>query len=155
VLSSACYRVLNRGDSLEALDFDGMRHQFQVNTMGPLRAVKALLPKLGSGSKVVLVTSRMGSIEDNTSGAYYGYRVSKAGLNQAGMSLSIDLNKRNSSVGIFHPGYVVTYMTAASAGAPNMISTTESVTGMIAGIDKMDLQNSGTFWHTNGQVLPW
>jgi len=70
-------RVLAR-DSLEDLDFDGMRRQFEVNALGPLRVTRALLPNLGAGSKVAVITSRMGSIADNGSGGYYGYRMSKA-----------------------------------------------------------------------------
>ena len=64
-------------------DFERIRRQFEVNSIGPLRVVHALLPNLGRGSKVAIITSRMGSISDNTSGSRYGYRMSKAAVNIA------------------------------------------------------------------------
>ena len=79
------------GQKLESLDFSSAAFQFEVNALGPLRVTKALLGTLGAGSKIGIITSRMGSIADNTSGAYYGYRMSKAAVNMAGMSLARDL----------------------------------------------------------------
>ena len=90
--------------SLEKLDVDSIRRQFEVNALGPLRLTHALLPSLKAGSKVVLMTSRMGSIDDNTSGGSYGYRMSKVALSMAGKSLSHDLKPHNISVAILHPG---------------------------------------------------
>lgn len=63
------------------------------------------------GSKVVMITSRMGSIGDNTSGGYYGYRMSKVALSMAGKSLVHDLKPRQIAVAILHPGLVSTAMT--------------------------------------------
>jgi NAD(P)-dependent dehydrogenase (short-subunit alcohol dehydrogenase family) len=138
------------GVSLANLDFDSMRRQFEVNALGPLRVTKALLGNLSKGSKVVLMTSRMGSIEDNTSGGSYGYRMSKVALCMAGKSLSHDLKTQGISVAILHPGLVQTRMTGFSG-----ITTEESVKGLLARIDGLTLGNTGTFWHSNGEVLPW
>lgn len=102
--------VLDR-DGLEPLDVDAMRRQLEVNTLGPLKVTAALLPCLGRGARVGLVTSRMGSISDNTSGGYYGYRMSKAALNAAGASLALDLKPRGVAVALLHPGFVRTEMT--------------------------------------------
>jgi short-subunit dehydrogenase len=77
--------------TLENLDFESIREQFEVNALGALRVTHALLSNLKPGSKIVLMTSRMGSIEDNTSGSSYGYRMSKVALSMAGKSLSLDL----------------------------------------------------------------
>jgi NAD(P)-dependent dehydrogenase (short-subunit alcohol dehydrogenase family) len=93
----------------------------------------------------------MGSIEDNGSGGRYGYRMSKAALNAAGKSLAIDLRRRNVSVAILHPGFVQTRM----VGFAGYISPTESAQGLVARLDELTLANSGTFWHSNGEVLPW
>ena len=141
-----------RGSSLLDLDPDNILKQFKVNSLSPLCFTKAFLSNLVEGSKIILITSRMGSIQDNTSGGSYGYRMSKAALCMAGKSLSIDLHSKNISVGIIHPGLVSTSMTGFTSSG---ISPEESVNGMISIIDSLNLENSGTFWHSNGNILPW
>ncbi len=137
---------------LENLDFDSIRRQFEVNALGALRVTKALLPNLKEGSKIILMTSRMGSIEDNTSGGRYGYRMSKVALSMAGKSLSHDLKPKGIAVGILHPGLVSTRMTGFTESG---ITPEQSVKGLLARIDELNLENTGTFWHSNGNVLPW
>ncbi|MGG6238530.1 SDR family oxidoreductase [Nodosilinea sp. AN01ver1] len=138
--------------TLEDLDFDSIRQQFEVNAIGPLRVTKALLPNLSNGSKVALMTSRMGSIADNTSGGSYGYRMSKVALSMAGKSLAHDLKPRGIAVAILHPGLVETRMTGFTKSG---ITPAEAVQGLLARVDELTLENSGTFWHSNGEVLPW
>jgi len=137
-------------NSLDDLDFESLERQFRVNAVAPLRVTKALLPMIPQGGKVILMTSRMGSIEDNTSGGFYGYRMSKTALSMAGKSLAEDLKLRKIAVGILHPGMVKTRMTGFSG-----ITTTESVEGLLKRIEELNLENSGTFWHAKGEVLPW
>jgi len=139
------------GMSLDNLDLESVRLQFEVNALGPLRVTRSLLPALKDGAKIALVTSRMGSIADNDSGGSYGYRMSKAALNAAGVSLARDLNSRAIAVAILHPGYVRTDMT----GQSGLIDADESVAGLLRRIDELNLENSGSFWHSNGQLLPW
>ena len=117
-----------------------------------LRVTRTLLPNLHPGSKVVIMTSRMGSIEDNTSGGFYGYRMSKAAMSMAGKSLSYDLKPRGIAVAILHPGLVSTQMTGYTA---NGITPEESVTNLLQRIDQLTLDNTGTFWHAKGEELPW
>lgn len=136
--------------TLDNLDFDSIRQQFEINALGALRVTCALLPNLKEGAKVIMMTSRMGSIADNTSGDSYGYRMSKVALSMAGKSLSHDLKPRQISVAILHPGLVSTRMTNYSG-----ISPAESVKGLLARIEQLNLDNTGTFWHANGEVLPW
>lgn len=143
--------ILNRV-TLENLDFDSIRQQFEVNALGPLRVTHALLPNLKSGSKIALMTSRMGSIGDNTSGSSYGYRMSKVALSMAGKSLAHDLKGCGIAVAILHPGLVQTRMTNFTPGG---LTPEESVKGLLARIDALTLENTGTFWHANGEVLPW
>ncbi|MBD1909830.1 MULTISPECIES: SDR family oxidoreductase [unclassified Leptolyngbya] len=138
--------------TLDNLDFDSIREQFEVNALGALRVTHALLPNLSSGSKVVLMTSRMGSIGDNTSGSSYGYRMSKVALSMAGKSLAHDLKERGIAVAILHPGLVQTRMTHFTPGG---IPPEVSVQGLLARIHELTLENTGTFWHSNGEVLPW
>ncbi|MGF1603345.1 MAG: SDR family oxidoreductase [Thermosynechococcaceae cyanobacterium] len=138
--------------TLENLDIDSIHRQFEVNAVGPLRLTRALLPNLSAGSKVALMTSRMGSIDDNTSGGSYGYRMSKVALCMAGKSLSHDLKAKGIAVAILHPGLVQTRMTNFTNSG---ITPQTSVQGLLARIDQLTLENSGTFWHANGEVLPW
>ncbi|MGK7934214.1 MAG: SDR family oxidoreductase [Xenococcaceae cyanobacterium] len=138
--------------SLNSLDFSSIRRQFEVNALGSLRLTQALLPNLQRGSKIIMMTSRMGSIEDNTSGGSYGYRMSKVALSMAGKSLAIDLKPLGIAVAILHPGLVKTDMTAFNDSG---ITPAKSVKGLLARIDHLNLDNTGTFWHANGETLPW
>lgn len=148
--------ILNAGllinTSLENLDGESIRRQFEVNALAPLLLARALLPQLLPGSKLILMTSRMGSIDDNTSGGSYGYRMSKVALNIAGRSLAIDLKPRGIAVAILHPGLVRTRMIDFN---PQGISPEQAVRGLLARIEALTLESSGTFWHANGDVLPW
>ena len=92
-------------ETFRDLDFDEIRRNFEVNALGPLRVTHALRGRLADGAKIILITSRMGSIGDNGSGAYYGYRMAKAALNMAGVNLAHDFRGR-ASVAILHPGLV-------------------------------------------------
>lgn len=138
-------------ETLEGLNLDTIRHQFEVNTLAPLRVTQALLANLGKGSKIAITTSRMGSIEDNSSGQYYGYRMSKAAVNMAGKSLAMDLAKQGISVALLHPGHVKTKMTSNNGD----ITPDVSAAGMIKVMENLSSENSGGFWHTNGEKLPW
>ena len=138
--------------SLDRLDLASMRRQFEVNALAPLRLTKALLGQLQAGSKLILMTSRMGSIDDNSSGGSYGYRMSKVALNMAGRSLAIDLRPRGIAVAILHPGLVRTRMVNFNTQG---ISPEQAVRGLLQRIDALTLETSGTFWHANGDVLPW
>ncbi len=141
---------------LDSLDADAIRRQFEINALGPLRVTAALLPRLHAGSKVALITSRMGSIGDNTSGGAYGYRMSKAALNIAGVSLARDLAEREIAVTILHPGMVATDMTSRFGhDGPAMLAPTDAATNLLARIDELSLESSGRFWHSSGEELPW
>jgi NAD(P)-dependent dehydrogenase (short-subunit alcohol dehydrogenase family) len=139
------------GEKLGKLDAAAIRKQFEVNALAPLRLTDALRDRLGKGAKVALVTSRMGSIDDNTSGGAYGYRMSKAALNMAGKSLALDLKERGVAVTILHPGMVSTDMIGGHGGIPPR----DSARGLAARIDELTMGTSGGFWHVNGERLPW
>ena len=123
----------------------------EVNALAPVRVVEALRSNMRRGGKVALITSRMGSIGDNGSGGYYGYRMSKAALNAAGMSLARDLASSGIAVAILHPGYVRTDMTEGSGN----IEPADAAAQLVDRMDALTLETTGTFWHANGQVLPW
>ncbi len=136
---------------LDELDFESIERQFRVNAVGPLRVTHALLKNLRDGSKIGLVTSRMGSIADNGSGSSYGYRMSKTALNMAGVSLALDLKPKGILVAIIHPGFVQTDMVGGAGDIP----PSEAAQRIAARIEGLNEQNTGTFWHSNGDVLPW
>lgn len=137
--------------SFAQLNPDAIRRQFEVNALAPLCLTVALGEHFDRPAKVGLITSRMGSIADNTSGGSYGYRMSKAALNAAGKSLAHDLAGRGVAVGLLHPGWVQTDMTGHSGN----IQPDESARLLIERIDGLNADNSGTFWHCNGEELPW
>ena len=147
--------ILNAGvlsqERLESLDLDRIRHQFEVNALGPLRIVHALRENLQTGSQVAIITSRMGSVSDNTSGSMYGYRMSKAAVNMAGRSLSHDLREQGVAVGLLHPGFVRTGMT----GGNGNWNADEAAAALVQRVDEISLENSGSFRHANGEPLPW
>ena len=138
-------------DTLGSLDIDSLRLQMEVNAFAPLRICEALLPNLQAGGKIANITSRMGSIGDNDSGGRYGYRASKAAFNAFGRSLAIDLKKRGIAVAQLHPGFVKTRM----VNFGGLITPEESAAGLAARIAALNLENSGSFWHCNGEELPW
>jgi NAD(P)-dependent dehydrogenase (short-subunit alcohol dehydrogenase family) len=138
-------------ETLGDLNFDQIQQQFEVNALAPLRVTHTLLPLMQSGSKIANITSRMGSMTDNGSGSYYGYRASKAALNAFGKSLAQDLKKQSIAVAQLHPGFVQTRMVNFAGD----ISPVEAARGLIARIDELNMENTGSFWHSNGQLLPW
>ncbi|RCW73293.1 NAD(P)-dependent dehydrogenase (short-subunit alcohol dehydrogenase family) [Marinobacter nauticus] len=142
---------LLQDEQLGSIDFDFIRTQMEINAYAPLRVAEALTPLMGQGSKIANITSRMGSIADNDSGGRYGYRASKAALNAFGKSLAVDLKPRGIAVAQLHPGYVKTRM----VNFGGLISPEESARGLAERIANLTLENTGSFWHSNGEELPW
>ncbi len=139
-----------RLDSFPDIDEQQVIEQFRVNTLGPLKLTRALMSCLGTGSKVAIVSSRVGSIADNASGNNYGYRLSKVAANMLGANLAIDLKSDGIAVILLHPGLVATEMTGGAG-----ISADDAAKGLIRQIDALTLQSSGKFMHAEGYELPW
>lgn len=135
------------------IDYSSWTHSFLINTQAPMKMAEAFLPQVARSKKKLIVnlSSLMGSIADNGSGGSIFYRSSKAALNAAMKSLSIELKNRQIGVLIFHPGWVLTDM-----GGPNaLINVEQSVSGMRAVIDQFTLEQSGHFIKYDGSVMPW
>jgi len=130
---------------------ESIRRQFEVNALGPLRVIHALLPLLTKGSQIGIVSSRVGSLADNSSGGHYGYRMSKAAVNMAGVNLAHDLRSRGIAVLLLHPGYVRTGMTGGRGDKDAATAARELVELM----DRLGMAQTGTFWHAEGYALPW
>ena len=136
---------------IDAEGFASLRRQFEVNALGPLRVAQALLPHLRRDGKIAILTSRMGSVADNTSGGYYGYRASKAAVNAIGKSLAVDLAPRGIGVFLLHPGFVATDM----VGGRGDLAPAQAAQQLVACLDGLDIAQTGSFWHGNGTELPW
>ncbi|KQY55700.1 1-hydroxy-2-glutathionyl-2-methyl-3-butene dehydrogenase [Aeromicrobium sp. Root495] len=148
-------------DTIDTVDYDDVRNQFEINTVGPLRAVRALRDRLADGSKVGIFTSRVGSLNDNGSGGDYAYRISKAAANMVALNLSIDLAKEGVAVQALHPGLVNTNLLDVmnpedKEKAAAILATPESAAeGIISVLDQLTVETAGKFQHGNGDILPW
>ena len=138
-------------ETLDEPNLDAIRRQFEVNALAPLAVTSRLVKHLGAGSKVAVVTSRMGSMADNTSGSRYGYRMTKAAANMMGVSLARDLAPKGVAVAILHPGFVRTGMT----GHNGYIDPDEAAAGLLLRIDEATAGEEPVFRHANGELLPW
>lgn len=148
-------------DTLDTVDLDDARRQFEVNTLGPLRVVRELRGLLDDGAKVGILTSRVGSLGDNGSGGDYAYRISKAAANMVALNLHHDLSRHGVMVQALHPGMVRTHLLDvidpgqmqryASAFAP----PEQAAAQLVAVLDALTPQHAGRFQHADGTFLPW
>lgn len=144
-------RLAEPGKGMADLALDEVAQSFAVNTLGPMRVIRGVLPSLQRAAepKVINITSEMGSIAGNASGFAYAYRMSKAALNM--MNRSFSLEYPNIISVVLHPGWVQTAM-----GGPNArIGISESVAGIVAVANGLTKQNSGQFFNYRGELLPW
>lgn len=136
----------------ETEPFDIMRAQFEVNALAPIEVTRRLLPSLASNAKIVMISSRLGSIANTTAAIPdLGYRMSKAALNIAGKLIAESLKPNGTTVMMIHPGYVKTEMNFGDGD----IDAATSAKGVIALIDRVGPDQTGTYWHVNGEQLPW
>jgi NAD(P)-dependent dehydrogenase (short-subunit alcohol dehydrogenase family) len=147
--NAGVYPTSNLGD----VDFDGWATAFRVNAMAPLKMIDAFTPHIANSElkKVATLSSKMGSLDDNTSGGSYIYRTSKTAANMVMKSLSIDLKPYGISVVTLHPGWVQTDMGGHNA----LINTQTSVLGLRRVIAHLSLVNSGKFIAFDGQEIAW
>ena len=142
-------------DELGQIDFQEVRRQFEINAIGPLRIIQALVETLQPGSKIGIITSRVGSLGDNSSGSMYAYRMSKAAANMAGLNLHHDLMGRGIAVLMLHPGLVATDLTKDFPRDMPWIQPDQAAKGLIRNMDQLTMETSGKFRHSNGEYLPW
>lgn len=140
------------------LDFNAIRLEYEVNAVGFLRVVQAVLPRMSAGGKIGIITSRVASLSENESGGLYGYRMSKAAANMAGLCLALELKDKGISVLCLHPGAVRTDLSAGLSSSPtlgNAVDPPAAAQGLAARLDELSLSTTGSFKHANGQSLPW
>lgn len=148
-------------DTLDTVDYDDVRRQVEVNTIGPLRVVRALRGLLDEGATVGILTSRVGSLADNSSGGDYAYRISKAGANMVALNLHHDLARHGVMVQALHPGMVRTHLLDVvdpdqmERYASAFATPEQAAEGLVARLDELTPDRAGLFQHANGTVLPW
>lgn len=163
VHNAGSFAASNDNQKLESVSMEAMRYGFELNTLGPLRVTQALIPQITApGGKVVVISTMMGSIADNTSGGKYAYRTSKAAVNMVSRSMACDLKPKGIAVVAISPGFIATNFggrgaeTLAKYGAKPV---EPSVCGIIQAIDNLCLDNTGEFVHANYgnglQPAPW
>jgi len=145
---------VNYNKPLGEIDYDAMIHHFNVNALGPLRVTEALLDCFNEGGKVGVITSRIASLGENSSGGVYAYRVSKCAANMVAVNLNHDLRKRGVMVVIMHPGMVMTDM-AEGFVSPVSITAEDAAAGLINLLDHATPGDLPEFRHINGDLLPW
>ncbi|HEX8873312.1 MAG TPA: SDR family oxidoreductase [Nitrosospira sp.] len=143
----------DHASTLDDMNYEAWVHAFLVNTMAPLKMAQAFASHITRGKQktIVTISSKMGSIADNTGGGSYMYRSSKAAVNMVMKTLAIDLKPSGIITVIFHPGWVKTDM----GGPDALISTTQSVSGMRRVIGGLIMADSGKFFAYDGQPVPW
>lgn len=145
--------MYDKQQSIGNIDPKSFEDTFRINSISPLKIVEAFLPSLRLGERKLILnmSSKMGSVADNSNGGSYAYRASKAALNAINMSLANDLKSEGITSIVLHPGWVLTDM-----GGPNaLITPQQSIAGMIAQIENFDLKDSGKFLAYDGKEVPW
>lgn len=142
-------------DALGSVTKDALSSVFEVNTFGPLLLTQALLENLlAAQGRVGIVSSRVGSIGDNSTGGSYGYRASKAAVNSIGKSMAMDLKEKGVVVSLLHPGIVRSNLNPGAEG-PEAVEPEEAATKLWGVFTAHGIEDTGNFWHREGQELPW
>lgn len=157
LLSVAGIMIGRERDSLEQISKDGLTQVFETNTFGPLLLVQALLPNVLQGQQKIIgiVSSRVGSIGDNSTGGIYAYRASKAAVNAVGKSLAMDLKDKGVTVSLLHPGFVNTGLDTGDDPHPDSVEPEEAASKLWKVLKGKKLEETGKFWHREGQELIW
>ena len=145
--------IFPRVGKIDEIDFDDYSRTLAVNTVGPVRVTRALLPNLRQGELRIIagLSSNLGSIAENERGNFYGYRESKAALNMFTKTLAAELGPEGFTCVVLTPGWVQTDM-----GGPNApLQPADSISGMKAVLDKLTPADNGSFWSYDGSQMPW
>ena len=142
-----------RNSSFGNVDEENWIYTIRVNAIAPLLLTQSIIKNIQAGSekKLIYITSKMGSIDDNKGGGAYVYRSSKTALNSVVKSLSVDLENEGMTVALIHPGWVKTDMGGPSA----LIDKKTSVKGMTKVISNLNISSTGNFYNYDGSIIPW
>ena len=139
--------------SLGNVDYDKWTTAFKINTMAPLKMAEAFMPHVAASQlkKIATLSSKMGSLDDNTSGGSYSYRTSKTAVNMVMKNLSMDLKPYGIAVVTLHPGWVQTDM----GGPHGLVNTQTSVAGLCKVIADLSISKTGKFIAFDGKEIAW
>lgn len=151
--------VPHDADTLETVDIAKFQKTFAVNTFGPLLLTQALLPNILSSQqpKIAVMSSRVGSMGDNSSGDLYSYRASKAAVNSLFKSMTVDLKDKKVPVILLHPGIVKTNLDPRSkeGAVPGVVEPDHAAAELWKVLGSKGLESTGIFFHRSGEELPW
>ncbi|KAF2460429.1 hypothetical protein BDY21DRAFT_164696 [Lineolata rhizophorae] len=144
-------------DTLETVDSSVLSRTFSINTFGPLLLTQALLPNVlkSKQPRLGFMSSRVGSIADNSTGGSYAYRASKAALNSVCKSLAVELQHKGVIVVVMHPGYTKTGIDPAVHNMAEAVEPREAASKLWDVLMSKGISETGKFWHREGYELPW
>jgi len=149
-------------DTFENVDTVKFQKTFAVNTFGPLLLTQALLSNIfaSQNPRIAVVSSRVGSMGDNSSGGLYSYRSSKAAVNALFKSMSVDLKEKSVPVIILHPGIVKTnldprWKEQGQDDMPGAVEPAQAAEELWEVLSSKGLESTGKFFHRSGEELPW
>jgi NAD(P)-dependent dehydrogenase (short-subunit alcohol dehydrogenase family) len=149
-------------DTLETVNLAKLQKTFAVNTFGPLLLTQSLLPNIlaSKNPRIAVVSSRVGSMSDNSSGGAYSYRSSKAAVNALFKSMAVDLKDKNIPVLVLHPGIVKTNLDAKwkkgeNADVQGAVEPAQAASELWKVLLSKGLESTGRFYHRRGEELPW
>lgn len=153
LINNAGVYLEKNNSSIGSIDYKSWEDTFKVNSLGPIRITEAFLKHVTTSKRrlIVTISSHMGSITDIQSTGSYYYRSSKAALNAAMKSLSIELKPKNIGVLLLHPGWVRTDLGGMNA----TLTPKQSVHGMHKVIQNFSIDKTGDFIRYDGVQLPW
>jgi NAD(P)-dependent dehydrogenase (short-subunit alcohol dehydrogenase family) len=139
-------------EATNAEDAEAWLDTIRINTVAPYLLARSVQPLVEANrGKLIAVSTKMGSIEDNSSGGFLAYRSSKTALNMAWRNLALDVRRSGAVAAMLHPGWVQTRMGGSSAP----LTPEESIAGMRRVIDGLGKRDSGEFFAYDGSRIPW
>lgn len=145
-------------DTLDDISLPTLEKTFAINAYGPLLLTQALMPNVlaASGPRhVMVVSSRVGSIADNSSGGYLSYRASKTAVNSLFKTIAVDLADKQVIVTMLHPGFTRTNLDPDIEKMPGVVEPEEAASKLWKLLQSKGMEDSGKFWHREGMELPW
>lgn len=152
----------HESDTLDNVTLTNFQKTFAVNTFGPLLLTQALLPNILKAQlpRIAVISSRVGSIADNSTGGMYSYRSSKTAVNMLFKNLAIDLQDRDVPVILLHPGIVKSnldqkWKDGGNRDVKGAVEPDVAAKDLWRVLVSKGMESTGKFYHRSGDELPW